>query len=299
MFKQIEKLGIFSHFGIFALSTAICVVLGLSASKIGGSSTTFSNANLCSITSLPLYFGVFAFAYDINGVVTEVHASMREKSKFSFVLGCYILFSFILGSVLGVLGYLAYSDNVNSVIFKNINDEGGFISPAVSSLYSFSLVASILLYGFPIVKEADKLLNVARSPAKIPIMMASRVAFFASICFLGYFVQSITNVFNLLGCVFSVLLTFIIPVILSEKLKKIDKQGIKLTSVVINNEQHDTEVTPFIPKEILNSSQPDNLIEEPPLPTTKLHSIFNYVIVVIGVIGGISGLISSIIDLFE
>lgn len=38
------------------------------------------------ISEIPLYFGVFAFAYDINGVVTEVHASMKEKHKFDTVL---------------------------------------------------------------------------------------------------------------------------------------------------------------------------------------------------------------------
>ncbi len=50
-------------------------------------------------------------------------------------------------------------------------------------------------------------------------MLFVRIIFFLTICFLGIYVQSVQNVFNLLGSVFSVLLTFVIPMILLEKIK--------------------------------------------------------------------------------
>lgn len=68
----------------------------------------------------------------------------------------FIFFSFVLGSILGVLGYYAFMDDVNSVVFKNFNNIGAF-STIISCLFSLSVAASILLYGFPVVKTIDRL----------------------------------------------------------------------------------------------------------------------------------------------
>ncbi|EAS03036.1 transmembrane amino acid transporter protein (macronuclear) [Tetrahymena thermophila SB210] len=304
MFRQIEKLGIFSQFALVALSFSICVILGYSSYQISDNNFSGFTAKIFDFSSLPLYFGVFAFAYDINGVVTEVHASMKEKHKFNRVLFAFIFFSFVLGSLLGVLGYYAFKDDVNSVIFKNFNDIGAF-STIISSLISLSIVASILLYGFPIVKTVDRLTARAQPNPNIITMIITRLIFFLSISFQGIYVQSITNVFNLLGCVFSVILTFVLPMILLEKMKYLEKKGIQVqsrvkssaiegssTQTVSDNTDQQQQIQPN-----QNQYQVKNNQKKETLPQGILNTVFNILVVVIGITGGVSGLISSIIDL--
>ncbi|KAL4493536.1 hypothetical protein ABPG72_007544 [Tetrahymena utriculariae] len=305
MFRQIEKLGIFSQFSLVALSFSICVILGYSSYQISDNDYSGFTAKVFDFSSLPLYFGVFAFAYDINGVVTEVHASMKEKHKFNRVLFVFILFSFALGSLLGVLGYFAFQDDVKSVIFKNFNNIGAF-SAIISSLISLSIVASILLYGFPIVKTVDRLTARAQPNPSVITMIITRLIFFLSISFQGIYVQSITNIFNLLGSVFSVILTFVLPIILLEKMKYLERKRIQIQSRVKasanSGSRSQTQSDNTDKYQQIQQNQNQNQInlsnqKKETLPQGTLNTVFNIFVVVIGITGGVSGLVSSIIDL--
>lgn len=68
------------------------------------------------------------------------------------------MFSFVLGTLVGIVGYGAFGESVNSVIFKNFPSSSSVFT-IVSCLFSFSLISSILLYGFPIVKAVDRKLD--------------------------------------------------------------------------------------------------------------------------------------------
>lgn len=63
--------------------------------------------NYFTFKEISSYFGVIMFAYDINGVVTEVHTSMQDKSKFPEIIRNYVIFMFSVGVILGALAYLA------------------------------------------------------------------------------------------------------------------------------------------------------------------------------------------------
>jgi len=99
----------------------------------------------------------------------------------------YIAFSFILGSILGLLGYLAFEDSVNSVVFRNFTNNNSF-STVIACLFSFSLIASILLYGFPIIKTVDSLITEPPSVPTVWHLLTVRVVFFIVIGLLGVYV---------------------------------------------------------------------------------------------------------------
>ena len=63
------------------------------------------------------------FYYDINGILTEIRASMKEPAEFSKVMKYYILIMFFLASIMGILGTLAFGKDNKIIIFANFEKE--------------------------------------------------------------------------------------------------------------------------------------------------------------------------------
>jgi len=125
MLRKIEKLSIISSFGVFSCCAAFLTVIidsgymliSSGVSQEGGDVYT----NYFSLKEISNYFGVIMFAYDINGVITDVHSSMIDKSKFPEIIRNYVIFMFSVGVILGGIAYLALgmslADNSDDVIF--------------------------------------------------------------------------------------------------------------------------------------------------------------------------------------
>lgn len=101
-----------------------------------------------------------------------------------------MIFSCSLSILIGMLGYYAFGEDTDAVIFKSLGSMNG-LGNALSCLYSFSLVASILLYGFPIVNCWDWLINKyilknkETNKVNVVLMILTRCIFFLSISILG------------------------------------------------------------------------------------------------------------------
>ncbi|KAL4439533.1 hypothetical protein ABPG74_003935 [Tetrahymena malaccensis] len=309
LFKRIQNLGIFSYLALTSFIFTITVIIIKSCYQIQNSPPVDFVVKIFDIQTLPLYFGVFAFAYDINGVITEVHASMEDKTKFDIVLRRYLIFSCSLAILIGMLGCFAFGNETNAVIFKSLGSMNG-LGDALSCLYSFSLVASILLYGFPIVNCLDGLINKyimrkqKEDKVNIVFMIFTRCLFFLSISFFGIYIQQITNVFNILGCVFSVVLIFIVPMLMFERQRRLKEKYVnQLQNAVQIN------ITPEIKEEKQEKTiQTQNNTATPTenhfsfsenMSKQKFYFItsINYLVMIFGVTGGVSGLVSTIIDI--
>jgi len=104
--------------------------------------------------SIPLFFGVFAFAYDVNGVITDVYASLKVKKHFPCILKAYIAVMGVTVGVIGVIGYWGFRDSTKDMIFDNLIGMS-WKKSLVEVFYSVSLLGSILLYVFPILSKID------------------------------------------------------------------------------------------------------------------------------------------------
>lgn len=102
------------------------------------------------------------FAYDINGVITDVHSSMIEKEKFPTIIRRYVFFMFSCGTLIGGLAYLALGKSLASdpdaIIFNELGNLGHLVE-GINVMYSLAILASMLLFSFPIFKLFDALIN--------------------------------------------------------------------------------------------------------------------------------------------
>ncbi|KAL4441312.1 hypothetical protein ABPG74_013607 [Tetrahymena malaccensis] len=286
MYKKIDRLYLLTYIALAANIITLVFIVGKSSYIIGTTNVNFPQLTQFNFSQLPLQFGVFSFAYDINGVYTEIHASMKNKNQFDKVLQYYLTIFTIMGILVGLLGYVAFGENTEAVIFNNIGSMNG-VGTALAFLYSLAELASILLYVFCVVKFFDKTINkyILKDATKCMTFFQEfmvRSILFFSFAFLGLYVTQINAVFNIMGCVFCTILTYACPIFLYYKARK--NQDIILNS----NQVQDSEKG--------ESSEKPNIIL---LNKSNWIYVLSGFCLVFGLLGGISGLVSSIISLEE
>lgn len=132
-----------------------------------------------------------------------------------------MIISGVLGIIVGTLGYLAYGEATEAIIFINFGSMNGY-GDSLSVLYSLTLTASILLFCFPLGNHIDNLIKIfvlRNNSEKTSFiqMILTRSAIFFSFGILSIYVGEINSIFNLLGCVFCTILTYIFPSLLLKK----------------------------------------------------------------------------------
>ncbi|KAL4478844.1 hypothetical protein ABPG72_009670 [Tetrahymena utriculariae] len=284
MYKRIDKLSFFTYIALAATVVTLFVIIGKSAYVINTTDVQYSKLTQWDFSQLPLQFGVFSFAYDVNGVYTEVHASMKTKKQFDYVLLYYLVIFTSLGIFVGFIGYVAFGADTQAVIFDNIGSMKG-VGTALAFLYSLAELASILLYIFCVVKFFDRMINryIIKDTTKYMSLFqefTTRAVIFFSFTFLALYVTQINVIFNIIGCVFCTILTYGCPIFLYFKARKVQDRILK--SVQNGDVEKATEqAKPSI--EFLSTN------------------IWIYILcvgcLIFGLLGGISGLVSSVIQL--
>lgn len=130
----------------------------------------------------------------------------------------YILFAGSLGVFIGLTGYLAFRGKIGDIIFTSIgslNGGGDFILFS----YCFTLVISVCLYGFVVTRMIDAAIwkkdeETIRSTVSLFLRFSIRFIFFASLVVLAYVYPNLSNLLSMIGCIFGVLLTYILPCLL-------------------------------------------------------------------------------------
>ncbi|GAA6050980.1 hypothetical protein JCM3770_005353 [Rhodotorula araucariae] len=110
----------------------------------------------------PLLIGTAVFAFEGIGLVLPVYESMREPHKFPRVLSGVMVGSMVLFASGGVLAYLAYGSDIQTVVFINLPQDDKFVS-ASQFLYSIAILLSTPLQLFPAVRIME---NGIFTPAK-------------------------------------------------------------------------------------------------------------------------------------
>ncbi|KAL4476592.1 hypothetical protein ABPG72_000751 [Tetrahymena utriculariae] len=280
------------YVSLTALFIAIGTIIVKSIIAMNDYGSNFPSYKFFDFSEIPLQFGVFSFAYDINAFITEIHASMEEKSKFPTVLRRYLTVSCILGIIVGTLGYLAFGDETNDIIFVNFGSMNGY-GDVISVLYVIALTAGILMFCFPIGYHLDNFIKVFvlkkhTEETNVSQMILTRTAIFFSFGILSICISGISSIFNLLGCVFCSVLTFTTPFLL---LKRAQVKDLILISLSTKKTQSDKEAQNFY------QNIQEQKCAKKTLPRGKVFDIVCIIVFLFGLIGGISGIVSTIIQL--
>jgi len=121
-----------------------------------------ADVKMFNAKDFPLLIGTAVFSFEGIGLVIPITDSMREPRKFPAVLtGVMILLLFLLGGA-GVLSYLAFGSDIQTVVIVNLDSESK-LTQAVQFLYSLAILLSAPLQLFPAVRIMENGIFIKRS----------------------------------------------------------------------------------------------------------------------------------------
>jgi len=150
MIRKIQKLS------VFALIADVFILLGLSYLYYYDAfvliTKGFGNVEwIINPTSFPLFVGTAVFTFEGIGLVIPIAESMKEPEKFPKVLTGSMIFMTVLFTSVGVVSYLAFGDDVETVILLNLPAHSAIVN-CVQLLYAMAICLSIPLQLFPAIR---------------------------------------------------------------------------------------------------------------------------------------------------
>ncbi|KAI7900850.1 transmembrane amino acid transporter protein-domain-containing protein [Cokeromyces recurvatus] len=152
MIRKIQKLS------IFALIADVFILLGLSYLYYYdlfvlivdgiGKVEWFINPS-----SFPMFIGTAVFTFEGVGLIIPIAESMREPKKFPKVLSWTMLFITLLFISIGLLSYLSFGENVQTVILLNL--PATVTVNSIQGLYAIAICLSIPLQLFPAIRIVE------------------------------------------------------------------------------------------------------------------------------------------------
>lgn len=173
-----------------------------------------------NVSKLPIAFATILYAYEGIGMLLDIRASVHDNRKFSKVLLWTFIACTVLYTVFGTIGKLAFGDNVNSLIFLNLDQDDNLIV-FIEVMYLLGLIIAIpagllpitriiegwkSLEGFIQNKETGRKSRFKRVVLRIPILIG--------ITLLSMVIPSFELLLGLLGGLNFTTLGFVIPVLL-------------------------------------------------------------------------------------
>ncbi|KAI9317913.1 transmembrane amino acid transporter protein-domain-containing protein [Dichotomocladium elegans] len=125
-------------------------------------------------TSFPLFIGTAVFTYEGVGLVIPITESMKDPKKFPAVLSGTMVFITALFLSVGFISYLAFGEEVQTVILLNL-PPGGAVD-TVQGLYAMAICLSIPLQLFPAIRIMENGL-FTRSGKHDPVVKWQKNAF--------------------------------------------------------------------------------------------------------------------------
>ncbi|GAA6014180.1 hypothetical protein JCM11491_004130 [Sporobolomyces phaffii] len=99
----------------------------------------------------PLLIGTAVFSFEGIGLVIPITESMKDPHKFPKVLSGVMVGIMFLFAGAGILSYLAYGKDIQTVVFVNLPQDDKFVN-AAQFLYSLAILLSTPLQLFPAVR---------------------------------------------------------------------------------------------------------------------------------------------------
>lgn len=76
--------------------------------------------NYLDLSAIPLFFGIAVFDFEGNGVVLNIHASMKHPEKFNNVLHTVLAIYIMIISSFSAIAYYAYGNDLEDMVTLNL-----------------------------------------------------------------------------------------------------------------------------------------------------------------------------------
>jgi solute carrier family 36 (proton-coupled amino acid transporter) len=76
--------------------------------------------NYLDLSAIPLFFGIAVFDFEGNGVVLNIHASMKHPEKFNNVLHTVLAIYIMIISCFSAIAYYAYGNDLEDMVTLNL-----------------------------------------------------------------------------------------------------------------------------------------------------------------------------------
>lgn len=98
-----------------------------------------------------IFIGTAVFTYEGIGLLIPIQESMKHPEKFTSCLGGVMIGITVVFISIGGIAYLAYGDNVQTVVLNNFPQDSRLVN-IVQSLYALAILLSTPLQLFPAIK---------------------------------------------------------------------------------------------------------------------------------------------------
>ena len=89
---------------------------------------------------MPLFFGIAVFNFEGNGVILNLHASMKDPAKFEIIMrNCLIAIVAIL-VIFACCSYEAFGNQIDDIVTMNLPHDN--LTSSVQLLYCLGLLGS-------------------------------------------------------------------------------------------------------------------------------------------------------------
>ncbi|KAG0172691.1 neutral amino acid transporter [Apophysomyces sp. BC1015] len=214
MIRKIHRLS------VFALIADVFIVIGLVYLFYYDFKELFTvglgNVVMWNPLHFPLFVGTAAFTYEGIGLVIPITESMKEPQKFPMVLRRAIFFITLLFISMGAISYLAFGDNVQTIILLNLPSNDPVVS-SIQTLYSLAICLSIPLQLFPAIRIMENGLFTTRSGKNNAVVKWQKNVFRVLVVFLCAWIaivgskDKLDKFVSLIGALFCIPLCFIFP----------------------------------------------------------------------------------------
>lgn len=167
-----------------------------------------------------LFIGTAVFSFEGIGLVIPISDAMREPHKFPAVLTGVMVFLVVLFGGAGVLGYLTFGKDIETVVLVNLDASSKMVQ-SVQFIYSLAILLSVPLQLFPAVRILENALFTRSGKVDFRVKWFKNIFRFTMvmICsFISFFGAADLDKFvSFIGCFACVPLCYVYPAMLHYK----------------------------------------------------------------------------------
>ncbi|KAJ3919918.1 vacuolar amino acid transporter 4 [Lentinula edodes] len=170
-----------------------------------------------------LFVGTAVFSFEGIGLIVPIVDSMREPHKFPAVLTGVMAFLLILFGGAGVLAYLTFGSDVQTVILVNLNEvhPGSRMLQIVQIFYSLAILLSVPLQLFPAIRIMENGLFTRSGKSDTRVKWTKNLFRFATVIVTGCIstlgAKDLDKFVAFVGCFACVPLCYVYPAMLHYK----------------------------------------------------------------------------------